>query len=91
MYVIIMYASSLAQHLDQRCTRLQSCVARQSLSNLIQQSNFKELLIQTLSYRHTKVKFNRSIEIGMTFELGLTFCNCRHHLFTALVFLQSQK
>ena len=37
-------------------TSRQSRVARQSLSNLIQQSNLKEMLIQTWSYRRAKVE-----------------------------------
>ena len=47
-------------------TSCQSRVARQSLSNLIQQSNLKEMLIQTSSYRRAKVELNWSIEFDRT-------------------------
>ena len=46
--------------------KCQSCVARQSLSNFIQQSNLKEMLIQTWSYRRAKVELNWSIEVDTT-------------------------
>ena len=46
-------------------TSRQSRVARQSLSNLIQQSNLKEMLIQTSNYR-AKVELNWSIESDTT-------------------------
>ena len=54
-------------------TSRQSRVARQSLSNLIQQSNLKEILIQTSSYRRAKVEVNWSIEFDTTIARHLNW------------------
>ena len=54
-------------------TSHQSRVARQSLSNLIQQSNLKEVLIQTSSYRRAKVELNWSIEFDTTIARRLNW------------------
>ena len=58
-------------------------VARQSLSNLIQQSNLKEMLIQTSSYRRAKVELNWSIEFDTTIARHLDWAWESYVLLTA--------